>query len=488
MQRQASSRFPKSRFSAAAILFAAFTILLTGMSSARADSNDAAIVIDVNTGKVLYGEAPDAPRYPASLTKMMTLYLTFEALDDGRITLNSKVPFSKNAASEPPTKLGIPAGGSVTVETAIYALVTRSANDVATALGEFLGGSESNFTTMMTNKAHSLGMTNTTYRNAHGLPNTGQKTTARDQARLGIALRQHFPQYYKYFGTRSFKYGKSTIGNHNHLLGNVQGVDGIKTGYTNASGFNIATSAISGNRSIVAVVMGGATAASRDKWATRLITTYLPKASNGRKNFVIARTKTSGAPVVVAAAMVFPKTGPIPYARPTNQAGGVALAYANDDVAPAAPAVLSGPQAELIANVPVPSARIEPASGNPLSVEDILDTADDVADTVGNAIIPAAEAAEPDVSIKTGSIRTARGWVVQVGTAATPEAAQALLNSTKSKAGGALDASKPFALAYNTGGQEVYRARFGGFDDQEEAVRACRALKQNGVSCWASLQ
>ncbi|WP_180900943.1 D-alanyl-D-alanine carboxypeptidase [Martelella soudanensis] len=484
MQRQATSRFPKSRFSAAAILLAAFTILLTGLAPARADTNDAAIVIDVNTGKVLYGDNPDAPRYPASLTKMMTLYLTFEALDDGRITLNTKVPFSKNAAAEPPTKLGIPAGGSVTVETAIYALVTRSANDVATALGEFLGGSETNFTTMMTNKAHSLGMTRTTYRNAHGLPNSAQKTTARDQARLGIALRQHFPQYYKYFGTRSFKYGKTTIGNHNRLLGQIKGVDGIKTGYTNASGFNIATSVVSGNRSIVAVVMGGSTGASRDQWATRLITTYLPKASNGRKQFVIARSKSSGGPIV-AAAMVFPKTGPIPYPRPAGQAGGVALAYANDNVAPAA---LSGPQAELIANVPVPSARIEPANDDGLSVEDILETADGVADAVGNAIVPAAEASEPDTSIKTSSIRSSRGWVVQVGTAATPEAAKALLADTKGKAGGALDSSEPFALAYNTGGQSVYRARFGGFSDQEEAVRACRALKQNGVSCWASLQ
>nr|WP_272210129.1 D-alanyl-D-alanine carboxypeptidase [Marinicella sp. W31]MDC2875993.1 D-alanyl-D-alanine carboxypeptidase [Marinicella sp. W31] len=483
MQRQATRRFRMSRFSNVAMLFAALMILITGLPvhNARADSNDAAIVIDAHTGKVLYSEAPDAPRYPASLTKMMTLYMVFEALDEGRITLNSKIPFSKNAASEPPTKLGIPAGGSVTVETAIYSLVTRSANDVSTALAEYLGGSESNFARMMTNKAHSLGMTRTTYRNAHGLPNSAQKTTARDQARLGIALRQHFPEYYHYFGTRNFKYGKYNIGNHNRLLGQVKGVDGIKTGYTNASGYNLATSAVSGNRSIVAVVMGGATSASRNKWATRLVTTYLPKASNGRGgNFVIAR----------AGSMVFPEKGPIPYPRPAAE-GGVALAYAaNDNAKPAAAAGLTGVQAELVSNVPLPSARRPADNDDGLSVEDVLQTADNAVDAVGDAIIPSAQASEsvPDTSIKTSSISQPRGWVVQVGTAATAEDARAILIRTQGKAGGALEESEPFALAYNNGGQEIYRARFGGFPDQEEAVRACRALKRNGVSCWASLQ
>ncbi|AJY47456.1 D-alanyl-D-alanine carboxypeptidase [Martelella endophytica] len=487
MQRQASRRFQLSRLSDAVTVLAAILVFLTGLAAveARADTNDAAIVIDTNTGKVLYSDNPDAPRYPASLTKMMTLYLLFEAMDEGRVSLNTKIPFSKNAAAEPPTKLGIPAGGSITAETAIYALVTRSANDVATALGEYLGGSEDNFARMMTNKAHSLGMTHTTYRNAHGLPNSAQKTTARDQARLGIALRQHFPQYYSYFSTRSFQYGKYSIGNHNHLLGKVKGVDGIKTGYTNASGFNIATSAVVGNRSIVAVVMGGSTAASRDKWVTGLIEKYMSKASNGRGGgFVIARGASS-----TRLAMQFPKTGPIPYPRPVNDNAGVALAYAaNDDAVPAATAALSGPQADLIANVPVPTERVEqPDDG--LSVEDILDTADEVADSVGSAIItPAAAATAPDRSIKTNSVRPKSGWVVQVGTAATPEGAKAILDRTRGQAGGALDSSEPFALAYNSGGQQIYRARFGGFSDQEEAVRACRALKSSGVSCWASLQ
>ena len=175
---------------------------------AKADPKYAGIVLDAKTGKVLYGEDPDGLRYPASLTKMMTLYLTFEALNSGRISLDSKVPVSANAAKEPPSKLGVRAGGSVTVEQAILALVTRSANDIATALGEYIGGSEERFGRIMTAKARALGMTRTTYRNAHGLPNTAQMTTARDQARLSVALRQHFPQYYGYFNTRTFTFGK----------------------------------------------------------------------------------------------------------------------------------------------------------------------------------------------------------------------------------------------------------------------------------------
>ena len=179
--------------------------------------------IDANTGKTLFSSNADAPRYPASLTKMMTLYLTFEALRAAGSRRRTKVPFSKNAAAEPPTKLGVRAGGSVTVETAILSLVTKSANDAATALGELLAGSEEEFARMMTAKARKLGMTGTIFRNAHGLPNAAQRSTARDMAILGIALKEHFPQYYSYFSTRSFKYGKQRLGNHNRLLGQRQG-------------------------------------------------------------------------------------------------------------------------------------------------------------------------------------------------------------------------------------------------------------------------
>ena len=282
-------------------------------SPAHANSKYAAIVVDANTGKTLFSSSADAARYPASLTKMMTLYLTFEALQSGKLKTSSKIAFSKNAAGEPPTKLGVKAGGSVTVETAILSLVTKSANDSATALAEKLGGSEAGFARLMTAKARQLGMTGTIFRNAHGLPNAAQHSTARDMATLGIALREHFPQYYSYFSTRSFKYGKQRLANHNRLLGRVKGVDGIKTGYTRASGFNLVSSVSDGNRRIVAVVMGGQSAKSRDNHMAELIRTWLPKASakRGGGDLVAKASNESGnSPIRALAAMLPGKNDP----------------------------------------------------------------------------------------------------------------------------------------------------------------------------------
>ena len=253
-------------------------------------SKYAAIVVDANTGKTLFSANAEQPRYPASLTKMMTLYLTFEALADGQdqeVARRCRSP--QHAAAQPPTKLGVKAGGSVTVETIIYSLVTKSANDSAAAIAEYLGGSEDGFARMMTAKARKLGMTGTVFRNAVGPARPGQHSTARDMAILGIALREHFPQYYAYFSTRSFTYGRQRMANHNRLLGRVKGVDGIKTGYTRASGFNLVSSVGDGNRRIVAVVMGGQTGRARDNHMAELIKNYLPKASGRGGGDLIAK-------------------------------------------------------------------------------------------------------------------------------------------------------------------------------------------------------
>jgi D-alanyl-D-alanine carboxypeptidase len=236
----------------------------------------AAIVVDANNGKVLYQAESDASRYPASLTKMMTLYLLFEAMDSGRVSRTTEIPVSDYARSRPPTKIGFKRGGSIDVDSAIRALVVKSANDVAVAIAEYLGGSEDNFASLMTAKARSIGMRSTVFRNASGLPDPGQVTTARDMALLGMALRKRFPHHFAYFSTKSFTYRGKTIRGHNDLIGGVDGVDGIKTGYTRASGYNVVTSVTRGGRKMVAVVMGGDSARSRNANMAALIDHYMP--------------------------------------------------------------------------------------------------------------------------------------------------------------------------------------------------------------------
>lgn len=239
----------------------------------------AAIVIDANSGQVMHAEDADARRYPASLTKMMTLYMLFEAMQQGRVTTSTPIPVSSYAASRPPTKLYFKGGQSIDAETAIRALCVKSANDVATAVAEYLGGSEANFAVMMTNKARQLGMTSTVFKNASGLPDSGQVTTARDMATLSLALRRHFPAQYGYFGRSSFAFRGKTIKGHNKVLEMVQGANGIKTGYTRASGFNLATSVDRDGKRIVAVVMGEKTARQRDALMAQLVERFLPRAT-----------------------------------------------------------------------------------------------------------------------------------------------------------------------------------------------------------------
>jgi D-alanyl-D-alanine carboxypeptidase len=239
----------------------------------------ASIVIDGNTGSVLQALNPDALRHPASLTKIMTLYLLFEQLEAGNVRLDTPLKVSAHASEQAPTKLGLKPGGTIAAEDAIKAIVTQSANDVAVAVAENLGGDEEQFAKLMTQKARSLGMTRTTYVNASGLPDDNQVTTARDQAVLGCAIQERFPRYYKYFSTAAFVYHGHAIRNHNHLLGSVEGVDGIKTGFTRASGFNLVTSVRRGGRHLVAVVLGGPTAAQRDARMRELISSNIKLAS-----------------------------------------------------------------------------------------------------------------------------------------------------------------------------------------------------------------
>ncbi|MRG54267.1 D-alanyl-D-alanine carboxypeptidase [Phyllobacterium sp. YR620] len=240
----------------------------------------ASVVVDGSTGVVLYSANADLPRIPASLTKMMTLYLTFEALQSGRITKSTLIPMSAHAASQAPSKLGVRPGQAIDVDTAIKAIVVKSANDVAVALAEYLGGSEEQFAALMTEKARRLGMKGTNFHNASGLPDPQQITTARDMALLGLALRRHYPGQYYYFAVHEFAFNGKLIRGHNRVLDQVNGADGIKTGYVRASGFNIVTSVSDNGRQLVAVVMGGDTARSRDAQVVNLVNQYLPQVAS----------------------------------------------------------------------------------------------------------------------------------------------------------------------------------------------------------------
>ena len=465
------------------------TVAATVDANAAGGSKYAGIVIDANTGNILYSENADTLHYPASLTKMMTVYLTFEALEAGRITLDTPVVFSRNAAGQAPTKLGVGAGRSVTVRDAILGIVTKSANDAAMALGEMLGGSEEDFARMMNDKARALGMTRTTYRNPNGLPNTAQMTTARDQARLGIALREHFPQYYGFFSETSFRLGNRVIPGHNHLIGSVRGVDGIKTGYTRAAGYNLATSVKVDGRSIVGVVLGGASTPARDNQMRKLIAEYLPQASTRHiASNVIAQTPATTPNAQAASA----RMADISRAKINNDETAEAVDNQRPSTAAAFAAITPKSENPLLAAKPAQ----RPASDEVASVTPSDDVDEDEVDTVTTAStskddtkvvkLQRAEKAEKAEKVAKASKaeREPTGWVVQIGISSSKDGASDLLDTAKSKGGKALRSAKPYTVAFDGG----YRARFGGFEDQNSAINACKALKRAGVKCWASME
>ncbi len=270
-------------------ILAIATLLATGSARAQGlstESKYAAIVVDANSGEVLYAKKADSPRYPASITKVMTLYLAFEAISQGRLHLNEYIPVSRHAAAQAPTKLGIRAGQSIKVDDAIRAAAVKSANDMAVALAERIGGSEARFAALMTLRAQELGMTRTHFANASGLPDREQISSARDIAILSRAVMRDYPQYYAYFGQKQFMFNGQSLKNHNGLLGKMPGVDGLKTGFTSASGFNLAASAVRDNRRLIAVVLGGNSTAARDNHVEDLLDTgfdVLQRRKNGER-------------------------------------------------------------------------------------------------------------------------------------------------------------------------------------------------------------
>lgn len=480
----------------------------------------AAIVVDANTGKVLEAVAADSQRHPASLTKIMTLYLLFERLEAGQIKMSTELPVSAHAAAQAPSKLGLKPGQTIDVNTAIRALVTKSANDVAVVVAEALGGTESDFARQMTAKARALGMQHTVYANASGLPDDRQITTARDQALLGRAIHDRFPKYYSYFSTQTFVYRGKTMRNHNHLLGRVDGVDGIKTGYIRESGFNIVTSVKRGGRYIVAAVFGGASAKARDARAIDLIS----------KTIKVAAAKRTAPPVVEGAAVAVARAEvPTPPAKPPVEE--VAVAPAIPQAAPPLATAAAQPavtveiekKAETPAAPPPEPGSTDPIRANPVKT---IIVQSDLAQTAvlsplssgSRTLVPAPPTAKPanvttiatvrgeepppakppePVTTKVASadgalaIRAAAqelaakphgGWMIQVGAFDVEKDAKERLSAAHEKAKAVLGTASGFTEPVTKGDKTLYRARFAGLE-KSQAENACQHLKRSEIPC-----
>ncbi|WP_229843145.1 serine hydrolase [Halomonas urumqiensis] len=426
---------------------------------ANANPRYAAIVVDVESGEVLHAANADDTRYPASLTKMMTLYLLFERLERGELQLDSPLPVSEYAASRQASKLYVKAGSTLPVETAIQALIIRSANDVAVVVAEALGGSEANFGRMMTDKARQLGMPRTTFRNPNGLPDAGQTTTARDMATLSIRLMQDFPQYYPYFSKTRFNWKGKTITGHNRLLDNYPGADGMKTGFIRASGFNVATSAVRNGRRLVSVVMGGFTAASRDAHMSDLLNRGFVRASLYGRGDWVAQADFSGD------RMSLPGAAP---ARPTS-----------------AP---SEPDRLVIEEIQQQLASLENSSFA-ASTSELPDTAqgsaaDPIRDLINRSEPPEAAPTPREPSRVTHRLEPAGpsgGWGVQVGAFSNPDNARSLASRAADRLASDMVNAR-IDVEEATGTQPIFRARLVNLDENQ-AYRACRSLVQEGIDC-----
>ena len=462
---------------------------IAGAATAAAAIPNSAIIVDAKTGKTLYASNADERRHPASLTKMMTLYLLFTAVQSGKATLDSEMPVSAYASAQSPSKLGLRPGDTISVRDAIEAIVTKSANDVAVVIAEYLGGTEKAFAAQMTSRAHAMGMSQSNFVNASGLPANQQWTSARDMATLGRALREHFPQFYSYFSTPSFVWQGRRIANHDNLLNRVDGVDGIKTGYTRASGFNLVSSVALDGRLVVGVVMGGTSARVRDNRMADLLEQYIPMASAGRKT---ARPIPGGliaAPVLVASAIPLPRQRPTIDGSATSSTtvatsdSSAATATTADDTAVAQAAAAVEPPMQ-VATAPTAPAPIKAdATAVPTTVASLigansifaLDGSDAEGDTTAND--ETADAAPP------ASVHS--GWRIQVAASPTKEGAEDMLDQALAKAGSVLAKADPYTEAVQSGDSTLYRARFAGFSTKDKARAACAYLAKQKLSCLA---
>lgn len=456
----------------------------------------ASIIMDAQTGRVLQQSSADAAVHPASLTKMMTLFLAFEAMDRGRLYEDKYLDVTRNAVNQPPSKLGLKVGERITVKQAIKALVTRSANDVATAMGETIGGSEANFARMMTARAKSLGMKNTVFYNASGLPNPAQKTTARDMAILARALMQYFPHYYSYFNTRSFVYKGQTITTHNHLIHSCPGMDGLKTGFINSSGFNLVASAVRNNRRLIVGVFGGRSAPTRDRHVADLFNRGFAMLKRDKQSTQFASV-TPAKPVVALASKdnisgavdvtttttkttvnIVPTTKPAPVAStasaPVTTTTVTKIAAIEPAAAPAlatATATTTTMTKTAISDRPAPQQRTTidrnwtPDGGNVRTLQ-----------------APGGPQVMVDNNAGTARYQTVNyqpsnsgGWGIQVGAYGNAALGQQALQIAQQRLGGLTGSARAVVIPAVTGQGTVYRARILGLS-ADAASRACQQL------------
>lgn len=459
---------------------------------AAANSRYASIIMDFETGEILRSRRADTQLYPASLTKMMTLYLLFEALDEGKVTLDQQFTTSRKASGQQPSKLGLAAGEKIRVEDTILALSVRSANDVAMVVAESLGGSEAGFARMMNAKAAELGMTRTVFRNPHGLPNRQQVSTARDMARLARAIYADYPQYTHYFSATSFRYKDLTWRGHNHLMNRYDGMDGLKTGYINASGFNLASTAKRDGRRIIGVVFGGRTAASRDEHMAELLDLGFRRA---RENLGIRTAQLLPARHPVR---IYDKTPPASALLLADNAGTGAHTDDSTTTAPAPPAspALGGP-------LPL----IRPTQAIALASLSESDSAPDHKQEDGHPPI------DPErleiASLMLASGLQERGWMsqgegdlsedfplpteydtrmagklwrLQVGAFTNARAGRWAIGEARRIAPNQLTEASFSVEAVDTESGTLYRARLH-IQDEETATAACTLLREQGRDC-----
>ena len=452
----------------------------------------AALTIDARNGKVLFGKDIDGIRHPASLTKMMTLYVLFQDLNAGKLSLNSPITVSRRCTGMAPSKLGVKAGASITAVTATRALVVKSANDIACAVAETLAGSESAFAKRMTSTARSLGMSKTTFLNASGLPNPGQVTTARDMATLGLRLMRDFPQYYPYFRTRSFVYQGRTIKGHNKLLGTYEGTDGIKTGYINASGFNLVSSVRRGDKRLVGVVLGGKTGASRDAYMKQMLSKYFDDATGGKTIAAYAGSSKGAKATDEQVAAVTPEEE-APAAKPARKETAAkrlpsSKAKAKEEQVAAAPKAEPDEQgdttdgADSMANLAAQAAA-PTTTGTTTPVEEPAPQVETVPQPMTEQTTPEQQQSDQAqmASIAAG---TDAGWTITLGDYATKADAQAVLQMTRKRTPDVIAGKTAQTVMVEKKGKITYRARFTGFDESTASV-ACKAIKKKKTPCQA---